>query len=76
MYRANMTTHDYYQEHIDRIHESINREMPNRDARARKLMDQLKQERIDKNMPSPRPPILVSRKMKHLPPAALKPDVQ
>lgn len=41
-------------------------------AKARENMKQLKNERALLNKPSPRSPVLVCRKMKKLPPAAIK----
>ena len=67
---------DYYLGKIARIFAYIERDMPNRDKNARKLMEELKQERIDKNMPSPRFPVLISRLMKQLPPANVEQEVE
>ena len=59
--------HDEFHERIREIREM---ESVNRDERARKMMEELKAERVRLNRPSPREPVLVCRNMKKLPPVA------
>lgn len=59
-----------HKEFVRKIREIRERESVKRDVRARKLAEELKQERKNSGRPSPRAPVLVCRKMKHLPPAA------
>jgi len=56
--------YDEYKRKIERIREY---ESSSRDERARIMMEEVKRQRIEQNKPSPRDPILVSRKMKQLP---------
>ena len=58
---------DYHASNTRRIRERVAKNSEARDAKARIMMEKLKEERITKNQPSPRDPVLVSRKMKHLP---------
>lgn len=60
----------YHEEFLEKVREIRERESLTRDAKARKMIEGLKEERKRLNKPSPRDPILVSSKMKHLPPTA------
>ncbi len=52
----------------ERLHEIRERECSAyRDAKARKMMEELKGQRKRENKPSPRCPVLVCKRMKHLP---------
>jgi len=59
-----------HNEFINNIREIRERESVTRDVKARKMMEELKAERARLNRPSPRDPVLVCRRMKHLPPVA------
>lgn len=66
-YYANAFIPNYHSETTNRIREQIAKNSESRDAKARIMMEKLKEERIAKNQPSPRDPVLVCRSMKHLP---------
>lgn len=69
-YNAGAFIHDYHSENTKRIRERVSKNSEVRDEKARKMMEELKKQRIAENRPSPREPVLVSRRMKHLPPVA------
>lgn len=69
-YNAGAFIHDYYSESTKRIRDRVSKNSKIRDEKARKMMDELKKQRIAEDKPSPRDPVLVSRRMKHLPPVA------
>lgn len=57
-----------YEPNWERIHEIRKRESTNyRNEKARKLIKELAEKRKQKNIPSPRAPVLVSRNLEHLP---------
>ena len=56
-----------HKDFVRKIREIRERESVTRDVRARKMAEELKEERKKLNQPSPRPPVLVCRRMKHLP---------
>lgn len=67
-YNAGAFMRDYKPEYIDSIRCIRKREcLSGRDEKARNIMKQLNQERILKCSPSPRYPVLVCRRMPHLP---------
>lgn len=69
-YYAGAFIPDYHSENTKRIRERIAKNSEARDEKAREMMKELKKQRIAENKPSPRDPVLVSRRMKHLPPVA------
>lgn len=58
----------------ERIREIRENESIKRDVKARENIERLKQERYERDIPEPDKP-LVCKKMKHLPPAEVQPDV-
>ncbi len=67
-YNAGAFMRDYKPEYFESIERIRERECSSgRDEKARDMMEQLKQERILKCRPSPRDPVLVCRRMSHLP---------
>lgn len=52
---------------MDKYHEILDRECNYLYPKAREMIKQLEQERIDKNIPKTRDPYLVSSRMKELP---------
>lgn len=69
-YNAGAFITDYYSESTRRIRDRVSKNSKIRDEKARELMEKLKKQRIAENKPSPRDPVLVSRRMEHLPPVA------
>ncbi len=73
---GNPLSDKYHKEFMEKIRDIRERESVTRDVRARKMAEELNEERKKLGNPSPRAPVLVCSKMKHLPPAAdyLKPE--
>lgn len=71
-YNSNWYVPNYSNSYFEKLHDIRNEESQTRDIKAREKMKEINQERISTNNPSPRYPVLVSRKMKHLPKADIK----
>lgn len=56
----------------ERLHEIRRMESVKRDERARQLIKELEKEREEKGIPRTRPPVLVCRRMEHLPKPGVK----
>lgn len=69
MYNAGNYISDHHSNYHSRISEIRKRESIYRDSKARKMIKQLNNERTEKGLASPNP-VLVSREMVCLPPAA------
>lgn len=68
MYNASDYIRDYRSSYLYAIRELRERECKaGRDEKARKNMKDLLEQRHQENRPSPRSPILTSRRMEHLP---------
>lgn len=67
MYNANFFMSPNNNFNSERLHEIRDRESATRASRAKALMEQVKQERKEAGKASQRFPVLVCRRMKHLP---------